>query len=271
MKSLKSILSLFFISTVFFSCAKVPLTGRRQLSLVSDETLNKEALTAYQNFLNEPKTKVIKGTAEAQSVKKVGAKLAQVIDAYLKQNGFGEQYNFQWEFNLIESKDVNAWCMPGGKVAVYTGILPVTKDETGLATVIGHEIAHAIARHSAERYSQVMAAQAGGGILGAVTGNTSEATQKTVSQLYGIGGQLALLKYSRNQEAEADRLGLIFMSMAGYQPEKAIDFWERMSAAKKGDGAPPEFLSTHPSDETRIAEIRKRLPEAKKYFRPATK
>lgn len=267
MKISKTGILFIFYAVLLFSCARVPLTGRRQLSLVSDETLNKEALSAYQNFLKEPKTKVVLGTSEAQQVKAVGKKLATVIDAYLKQNGFGDQYKYQWEFNLVESKDINAWCMPGGKVAVYTGILKVTNDETGLATVIGHEIAHAIARHSAERYSQLMAAQAGGGILGIVTGDASQGTQKAVAQLYGIGGQLALLNYSRNQEAEADRLGLIFMAMAGYQPVKAINFWERMSATKKGDGAPPEFLSTHPSDETRIAEIRKRLPEAEKYYR----
>ncbi|MGB4773966.1 MAG: M48 family metallopeptidase, partial [Daejeonella sp.] len=159
-----------------------------------------------------------------------------------------------------------AWCMPGGKVAVYTGILPITKDDAGLATVMGHEIAHAIAQHSAERYSQMTLAQAGGGLLGAAAGGQSEGTQQVLGQLYGIGGQLALLKYSRNQESEADRLGLVFMSMAGYNPESAVSFWQRMAAAKNGSGAPPEFLSTHPSDETRISDIQKHLPEARQYY-----
>lgn len=258
----------FFALALVISCAEVPLTGRRQLSLVSDETLNKEATTAYQAFLKEPKTKVISKTTDAERVKKVGMRVATAIDKYLKDNGYGDQYKYQWEFNLVESKDINAWCMPGGKVAVYTGILPITKDESGLATVMGHEISHAIARHSAERYSQMMAAQAGGGILGAVTGGASQGTQEALGKLYGIGGQLALLNYSRNQESEADHLGLIFMAMAGYNPEKAVDFWERMAASKKSDGAPPEFLSTHPSDATRIAEIKKRLPEALKYYNP---
>lgn len=262
------ILTAFLISALLVSCAEVPLTGRRQLSLVSDEALNKEAVTAYNSFLKEPKTKVIANTSDAQKVKSVGVKVAAAIDKYLKDNGYGDQYKYQWEFNLIESKDINAWCMPGGKVAVYTGILPITKDETGLATVMGHEISHAIARHSAERYSQTMAAQAGGGILGAVTGGSSETTQKVLGNLYGIGGQLALLKYSRNQESEADHLGLIFMAMAGYDPSKAVNFWERMAAAKGANGAPPEFLSTHPSDVTRIADIKKRLPEAMKYYKP---
>lgn len=267
MKLRKEIL-VFVLLSIVLSCAKVPITGRRQLSLVDDAELNKQAVTAYQDFLKEPKTKVISNTAEAQRVKMVGGKVAAAIDKYLKDNGFAEKYNYQWEFNLVESKDINAWCMPGGKVAVYTGILPVTKDDAGLATVMGHEISHAIARHSAERYSQMMAAQAGGGILGAATAGTSSGTQKALGQLYGVGGQLALLKYSRNQESEADHLGLIFMAMAGYDPQKAVDFWERMAASKKGDGAPPEFLSTHPSDDTRIAEIRKRLPEALKYYKP---
>ena len=264
----KKILLAFLVLALAGSCAKVPVTGRRQLSLVSDETLNKEAVTAYQSFLKDPKTKVIASTSEANKVKLVGSRIAKAVDQYLKDNGFGDQFNYQWEFNLVESKDVNAWCMPGGKVAVYTGILPVTKDDTGLATVMGHEVSHAIARHAAERYSQLLAAQAGGGILGAATSGSSATTQKAVGQLYGIGGQLALLKYSRNQESEADHMGLIFMAMAGYDPQKAVDFWERMAASKKADGAPPEFLSTHPSDATRIADIRKRLPEALKYYRP---
>ncbi len=250
------------------SCAKVPITGRRQLSLVSDETLNKESVLAYQDFLKSPKTKVLAGTAEADRVKKVGQRVAAAIDQYLKTNGYGNQYNYLWEFNLVDSKEINAWCMPGGKVAVYTGILPVTKTDEGLATVMGHEISHAIARHSAERYSQTLAAQAGGGLLGAVAGNASQNTQAVLGKLYGIGGQLALLKYSRNQESEADRLGLIFMAMAGYNPEKAVDFWQRMSASKNGEGAPPEFLSTHPNDATRIEEIKKSLPEALKFYKP---
>ncbi len=264
----KRFLLAFLVITLIGSCAKVPVTGRRQLSLVSDETLNKEAVTAYQSFLKDPKTKLIANNSEAAKVKLVGSRIAKAVDQYLKDNGFGDQFNYQWEFNLVESKDVNAWCMPGGKVAVYTGILPVTKDDTGLATVMGHEVSHAIARHAAERYSQLLAAQAGGGILGAATSGSSATTQKAVGQLYGIGGQLALLKYSRNQESEADHMGLIFMAMAGYDPQKSVDFWERMAASKKADGAPPEFLSTHPSDATRIADIKKRLPEALKYYRP---
>src|SRR5690606_181201 len=138
---------------------------------------------------------------------------------YMRANGYGDKYNYSYQFTLVDSKEINAWCMPGGKVAVYSGILPVTRDDAGLATVMGHEIAHAIAQHASERYSQMTLAEAGGGLLGAAVGGKSEGTQQVIAQLYGIGGQLALLKYSRNQESEADRLGLIFMAMAGYNPD----------------------------------------------------
>jgi len=156
--------------------------------------------------------------------------------------------------------------MPGGKVAVYSGILPITMDDAGLATVMGHEIGHAIARHSAERISQQKAAQAGGVLVGAATSDKSGTTQSIINGLYGVGGQLVLLKYSRNQESEADRLGLTFMAMAGYDPNSAVLFWQRMAAQNKG-GAPPEFLSTHPADATRIQDIKNRIPEAMKYYR----
>jgi predicted Zn-dependent protease len=195
----------------------------------------------------------------------VGNQLAAAIEKYLQQHGYAGQYNFKWEFNLIESKEVNAWCMPGGKVAVYSGIMPLTKDDAGLATVMGHEIGHAIAHHSAERISQQLAAQAGGTLLGAATSNKSDATQAVVNQLYGVGGGLILLHYSRSQESEADRLGLTFMAMAGYDPHNAVEFWQRMAAQNK-NGNTPELLSTHPADETRIADIKKHLPEAMKYY-----
>jgi predicted Zn-dependent protease len=260
MKKIK-ITSTFLFIFILAACSTVPLTGRKQLSLIDEAQIQQEAGQAYNQFLSDPKTKVIKNSSDAQRVKTIGSRIASAINRYMSQNGYGDQYNYKWEFNLVESKDINAWCMPGGKVAVYTGILPVTKDDAGLATVMGHEIAHAIAHHSSERASQTAAAQLGGGVLGAATGS------EALSQIYGLGGQLALLKYSRNQESEADRLGLIFMAMAGYNPDRAVDFWQRMSSAKQGGGAPPEFLSTHPSDETRIANIQKRLPEAHKYYK----
>lgn len=266
MKNLK-FLSVIALSAIVVSCATVPLTGRSQLSLVNDEALQQQAVTAYREFLSDPKTKVVRSGADAQRVKNVGAKIASAINRYMQTNGFGDKYNYQYEFNLIESKDINAWCMPGGKVAVYTGLLPVTQTDAGLATVMGHEIAHAIAQHASERMSQMTAAQIGGGVVGAAAGGRSEGTQQMIGQLYGVGGQLALLKYSRKQETEADRLGLVFMAMAGYNPDSSVAFWERMASAKQGGGAPPEFMSTHPSDATRIAEIKRHLPEARQYYK----
>ncbi len=247
---------------LFVACSKVPLTGRKQLSLINENQIQQEAGQAYTEFLNDPKTEVVRGSDDAQRVKTIGSRIASAINTYMTQNGYGDQYNYNWEFNLIESKEINAWCMPGGKVAVYTGILPITKDDAGLATVMGHEIAHAIAHHASERASQYVAAQLGGGVLDATTKGS-----QLIGQLYGVGGQLVLLRYSRKQESEADRLGLIFMAMAGYNPDRAVDFWERMSNAKQGSEAPPEFLSTHPSDETRIRQIQKRLPEARTYYK----
>ena len=266
MKTFK-ILTVLAFSAILASCSQVPLTGRSQLSLVNDQALQQQAVSAYRDFLRDPKTKVISNSADAQRVKNVGAKIASAINRYMQANGYGDKYNYQYEFNLIQSKDINAWCMPGGKVAVYTGILPVTRDDAGLATVMGHEIAHAIAQHAAERYSQMTAAQLGGGVIGAAAGGASQGTQQALGQLYGIGGQLAILSYSRKQESEADRLGLVFMAMAGYNPDNAVLFWQRMAAAKQGGGAPPEFLSTHPSDATRITQIQRNLPEARQYYK----
>jgi len=264
MKQLK-IFSTACLLVVMAGCSTVPLTGRRQLSLVSDSELQQASTQAYRQFLSDPSTKVVNSGSDLQRVRTVGNRIATAINRYLKQNGYGDQYNYNYEFNLIQSKDQNAWCMPGGKVAVFTGLLPITQNDAGLATVMSHEIAHAIAQHAAERYSQAAAAQGLGGVLGAATGGASAGTQQVLGTLYGLGGQLALLNYSRKQESEADHLGLIFMAMAGYNPDNALSFWQRMAAQKSG-GAPPEFLSTHPSDATRIADIQKRLPEARKYY-----
>ena len=261
-----TLFSAIAVSTLVLSCSQVPLTGRSQLSLVDDAVLQQQASEAYQQFLSDPSTKVIRSGSNAQRVQNVGNKLATAINRYMQANGYGDKYNYQYQFSLIDSKDINAWCMPGGKVAIYSGILPVTRDDAGLATVMAHEIAHAVAQHAAERYSQMTLAQGGGALVGAAVGGRSEGTQQIIGQLYGLGGQLALLKYSRNQESEADRLGLIFMSMAGYNPDNSVAFWQRMMVAKEGNGAPPEFLSSHPSDDTRIAAIQKLLPEARQFY-----
>lgn len=248
-------------SIVLVACSTVPLTGRKQLNLVDETQLQQEAAQAYRDFLSDRNTIVITNTADAQRVRRVGTNIANAITNYMQQNGYGDRYNYNYEFNLIQSKDINAWCMPGGKVAVYTGILPVTQDDAGLATVLGHEIAHAIAGHSAEQMSSGALAQVGTSVVGGITGSD------VLGQLSGVGAELVLLKYSRKQESEADRLGLIFMAMAGYDPTNAIAFWQRMVSATQGNGAPPEILSSHPADATRIADIQKRLPEALKYYK----
>jgi predicted Zn-dependent protease len=252
------------------SCSTVPLTGRSRLSLVDESQLQQQAAVGYQQLLSDPSTKVVStNSSQTQLIRRVGSRISAAVTQYMNENGYGEQIkNYRWEFNLIESKEINAWCMPGGKVAVYTGILPITQDEAGLATVMGHEIAHAIAQHSAERASQMLAAQAGGAAVAVGTSGRSEGTQALFNQLYGIGGQLTILKFSRNQELEADKLGLSFMAMAGYNPQTAVNFWQRMSQASSSSAKPPVFLSTHPTDASRIAQIQRNLPEAMKYYKP---
>ncbi|WP_316815901.1 M48 family metallopeptidase [Pedobacter nyackensis] len=263
------IVGLISIGLAFSSCSTVPLTGRSRLNLVSDDQVLPMAFQAYNQFLTENKNTVLPASnAQAAKVKSVGNKLIASVKTYMNSNGHADLIkNYKWEVNVVQSKELNAWCMPGGKIVVYTGILPVTKDDAGLATVMGHEIAHAIAGHSAERMSQEMVGQ-GIGTLGNVALANKSKTQSVFNTLYGVGAPLAMLSYGRNQELEADRLGLIFMAMAGYNPQNAIAFWQRMSQASSGSQKPPEFLSTHPSDGTRIARIQNALPEAQKYYKP---
>jgi predicted Zn-dependent protease len=265
-KSLIYTIALLSTAVMFTACSTVPLTGRSQASLVSETEMQQAAGLQYKQFLSDPKIIVINNTTQSRKVKEIGNKIAAAVTKYMNNNNYQNNIaGYQWEFNLVDSKDVNAWCMPGGKVAVYTGILPVTLNDAGLATVMGHEIAHAIAHHSSERYSQAMISQGVGALLGAAVAKSETGTQ-VFQQLYGIGSQAGyLLPNSRKQESEADRLGLTFMAMAGYNPQAAVSFWERMAAQKKGQ-TPPEFLSTHPSDQTRIRDIEKYIPEAQKYF-----
>jgi predicted Zn-dependent protease len=266
MKRINLVLTASLI-TVLTACSIVPLTGRRQANLVSDAEMQQMAAMSYREFLTDAKTQVVNNSAQSRKVKEVGNNIKDAVTRFMSQQGLSASIEgFNWEFNLIQSNEVNAWCMPGCKVAVYTGILPVTLNDAGLATVMGHEIAHAIAKHSNERYSKAILAQGFGAILGgAIT--KSEAGMGVFNQVYGIGAQAGvLLPNSRKQESEADRLGLTFMAMAGYNPDEAANFWTRM-AAKSGGQAPPEFLSTHPSDATRINDIKRYLPEAKAYYK----
>lgn len=266
MKSSHKIICSFVIIGLISACSTVPFTGRKQLSLIDDSGLREQATLAYKEFLNSSETTVVTGTSDANEVQRVGQRISRAITTYFNQNDMGDQYNYNWQFALVKDKNINAWCMPGGKVAIFTGILPVTRNEAGLAAVMGHEIAHAIAKHSAERASQMLLAQGGGAVVGVASSGQSQATQVVLNQLYGIGGQLALLNYSRRQESEADRMGLIFMAMAGYNPNEAAEFWKRMMEAKEGAATPPEFLSSHPSDARRISNIQKLIPEAMKYY-----
>ncbi|WP_048920788.1 M48 family metallopeptidase [Rufibacter radiotolerans] len=243
-------------------CSTVPITGRRQLSLVSDQEVMTMSFQAYDDLMK--KSKLSSNATQTAMVKRVGQRIQGAVESFMRQQGASEQLaGYQWEFNLIDdASQQNAFAMAGGKTAVYTGLLPITQNETGLAVVMGHEIAHAIAKHSNERISQQMAAQGVGSSLGALGGGTSA---QIINTAYGIGAGVGLMKFGRTQESEADRLGLIFMAMAGYNPEGAVSFWQRMAAASNGQ-SPPEFLSTHPSNETRISDIQKNMPEAKKYY-----
>ncbi len=247
------------------SCSLVPLTGRRQLSLVSDADMFATSLVQYDQFMKE--NKLSANTAETNMVRRVGSRIQNAVTTYFARNNLSQELNgFAWEFNLVESEEVNAWCMPGGKVVVYSGILPITQNETGLAVVMGHEIAHAVAKHSNERMSQALLAQLGGQTLAVALQEKPRQTQDLWMGLFGVGIQIgAVLPYSRLQEGEADHLGLIFMAMAGYDPNASIAFWQRMS--QNAGPKPPEFLSTHPSDENRIKKIKSEIPEAMKYYR----
>ncbi|NPA36375.1 MAG: M48 family metallopeptidase [Chlorobi bacterium] len=260
-------LKVFFLLIVFIvsACSTVPITGRKQLHLIPDNEMLAMSLTNYDQFLKEHKLSTdAKSTA---MVKRVGQNIANAVTKFMKEKGMENRIkNYEWEFNLVEEDVPNAWCMPGGKVVVYTGLLPYTKTEAGLAVVMGHEIAHAVARHGNERMSQEMAVQLGGMALSVALEKKPEETKMLFLQAYGIGTQVGVvLPYSRMHETEADKLGLIFMAMAGYNPEEAISFWSRM--AKSGGQKPPEFLSTHPADETRIKNLKEFMPEALKYYK----
>jgi len=262
--------NLFCLLCVLFcivSCSTVPITGRTQLSLVPPSSMLSMSLQQYDEFLKSSTVSADK--VSTVLVKGVGGRIQKAVERYFIEHGMqGELKNYAWEFNLIENKEVNAWCMPGGKVAVYKGILPITRDENGLAVVMGHEIAHAVAGHGGERMSHLLAVQLGGLALSVAMTEKPEASRNLWFTAYGLGSQLGfILPYSRVQEYEADRLGLIFMAMAGYDPRHAVTLWERMAAQKEGKKAPPIFLSTHPTDAARIESIKNAPPEAMRYYR----
>ncbi len=259
------IVALLVTIVMLTACATVPVTGRTQLRFVSPAAMLSMSQQQYGEFLEE--TKLSSDAAGTAMVQEVGTNIQKAVERYFTQRGMARELDhYEWEFNLIESEEVNAWCMPGGKIAVYEGLLPVAKDENGLAVVIGHEIAHAVAGHGAERMSQLLAVQLGGLGLAVAMADRPQATQQLWFAAFGLGAQVGfILPYSRLQEHEADRLGLIFMAMAGYDPEHAISFWSRLAAEKDGAG-PPAFLSTHPTDASRIENIKSLMPEARRYY-----
>lgn len=256
---------IFIYASLFLltSCGSVPLTGRKQLLLVSDSEVLSSSLTQYNDYIKTAK----KSTSSSQTamVKRVGQKIAKATEEYLRQNGMSNEIkNFSWEFNLVADKQVNAFCMPGGKIVVYEGLMKLVASDDELAVVIGHEVAHAVAKHSNERMSQQIAAQYGSQILSAALSEKSAMVKNVAGTVYGIGAQYGvMLPFSRTHELEADYMGLILMTIAGYNPEVAVNFWKKMS--EQSGGGVPEFMSTHPSDSHRINEINKILPELKKY------
>ncbi len=251
---------------VLYACATVPLTGRKQLNLVSNAEIIPMSSQEYDSVIR--KGPLSKDAQQTDLIKRVGVRIQHAVEEYMaQQNLSSELAGFDWKFNLIDDpKTVNAWCMPGGKVAFYTGIMPICKDETGVAIVMGHEVAHAIANHGRERMSQGMLEQLGMSTLSALMGSNPTVGKQMLFQAVGAGTQLGMLKFSRQDESEADHLGLIFMSLAGYDPNQAPIFWQRM-AEKSAGQAPPEFLSTHPSDQTRINDLQGWMPEAMKYYK----
>ena len=263
---LKNASILLLLGLFIYACANVPVTGRQQLNLVSNSEIIPMVNQQYDSIVHH--ARLSSDANQTQMVKTVGLKIQRAVEKYMADNNLSSQLDgFKWEFNLIDDpKTVNAWCMPGGKVAFYTGIMPICKDESGVAVVMGHEVAHAIANHGRERMSQGLVANMGLSTIGAAMGQNPTMTKQLLMQAVGMGTQIGMLKFSRQHESEADRIGLIFMSMAGYDPNTAVSFWERMDQMSGGN-APPEWLSTHPSHSTRISDLKAQIPEAMKYYK----
>lgn len=275
MKTIRTLLigALALLTAACGTTNTVPITGRKTRLLVDDAQILSLSTQQYQDYMKSAKLSA--NATNTALVKRVGQRLSTAVENFLKNNGYAQELqNFQWEFNLVNSNEVNAFCMPGGKIVVYEGLLPITQDETSLAIVLGHEIAHAVAKHSAEQLSkqtrQQYAAQIGGSVLSSVAQAKGMGNAASIIDMAAqIGFNFANLKYSRDNETEADRLGLIFAAMAGYDPQLAIPFWQRM-AQQSGGSTKSEIFSDHPSDEKRIAELQKRMPEALKYYVPPT-
>ena len=265
---MKKILSLFASVIIFISaCTTNAVTGRKQLSLISESSLQTEAVSQYRTFLSQNKVVTDNNNRDAEMVRRVGSRIAAAITQYYKSKGLSKELDgYKWEFNLVDNKEVNAWCMPGGKVVVYTGLFTVAQNEAQLAIVLGHEITHAVAHHGQERISQALLAQ-GIGLGGDLFTSGNPQANSIFNNVYAPAATVGvLLPNSRNQELEADHYGLIFAAMAGYNPQEAIPFWTRM--ASMGGAKPPAFISTHPADAQRIQKIQGYMKEALSYYHP---
>lgn len=258
---MKKTLSIFLILIFLISCSTVPITGRKRINFVGDAQVLPASFAQYSNFLKENKLSTNKEMTN--QIKNVGKKVSDAVDRYMRANNMIEEANsYKWEFNLVEDKTVNAWCLPGGKVVFYTGIMPICENEDGVAAVMGHEVAHAFAKHGQERMSSGQLQQIGGLAVALGTSNKDPKTAQIWNLAYGVGSQVGMLAFSRTHETEADKLGLVFMIMAGYDGREAAEVWVRMSAKSSGKQG-PAFLSTHPSNKSRIETLRNFLPEAK--------
>lgn len=263
---IKRVIIFSLFGLVVLACSRVAVTGRQQLSLVSNADIIPMANQQYDSVVRS--AKLSSNQQQTAMVKNVGSRIQRAVEQYMAQNNASDELRgFQWEFNLLDDpKMVNAWCMPGGKVAFYTGIMPICQNEAGVAVVMGHEVAHAVANHARERMSQGLVANGLMGSVGAAFGQNPTLTKQLFFQAIGVGAQVGMLKFSRQHESESDKIGLIFMAMAGYDPHEALRFWERMSS-QSGGGQPPEWLSTHPSHGSRIKDLNAAIPEAMKYYK----
>lgn len=268
----KILLSFLVMSALIIGCSTNAITGRSQLSLFPESTLQQEAVSQYQSFLSQSKVVSQSNSRDAEMVKRVGARIAAAITSYYKSKGLSSELDgYKWEFNLVNDPQINAWCMPGGKVVVYSGLLPITQNEAALAIVMGHEITHAVAHHGNERMSQAALAQ-GLQVAGNIFTQNSSQANSIFNSVFAPAAQIGvLLPNSRKQEFEADHYGLIFAAIAGYNPQEAIPFWQRMMSASEGSSKPPVFLASHPADQDRIAELQRFMPEALRYYKPIKK
>jgi predicted Zn-dependent protease len=268
-KMLRKLTSLILVCAVAIACSTNSVTNRSQFKLLPESELQAMATQEYRQFLSTNKVVTNSNNRDAEMVRRVGQRVTKAVEAYYAQKGISDQLaGFNWEYNLVDDKAINAWCMPGGKIVVYTGLLPVTQNEAALAVVMGHEVTHAIFQHGNERMSQGLLQQLGGVALSVALSNKPAETQNLFNAAYGLGTNIGvILPFSRKHELEADHYGLIWTAMAGYNPREAIPLWQRMEKMSNGQ-RPPEFLSTHPSEGNRIAQLQKYMDEALKYYKP---